>query len=92
MQRLFVFTDIENGIYGVMWCKNGGWEWVIVDDWIAYSDVLSYPPTVLLSSYLRGRLGVCVVPGAGRRSLCLPHILELGDPPPPALAPSPGMA
>mmetsp|Transcript_69318 Transcript_69318/g.122390 ORF Transcript_69318/g.122390 Transcript_69318/m.122390 type:complete len:798 (+) Transcript_69318:50-2443(+) len=38
MQRLFVFSDIANGIYGVMWCKNGGWEWVIVDDWIAYND------------------------------------------------------
>jgi hypothetical protein len=36
-QRLFVFSDVENGIYGVMWAKNGGWEWVIVDDWVAVS-------------------------------------------------------
>lgn len=35
VERLFVFSDIKWGVYGVMFFKNGGWRWVIVDDWVA---------------------------------------------------------
>eukprot|EP00667_Euglena_gracilis_P002937 EG_transcript_2942 len=35
LERLFVFSDVKWGIYGVCFFKNGEWEWVIVDDWIA---------------------------------------------------------
>uniref|UniRef100_A0A7S4FWH8 Calpain catalytic domain-containing protein n=1 Tax=Eutreptiella gymnastica TaxID=73025 RepID=A0A7S4FWH8_9EUGL len=35
LERLFVFSDIKNGIYGVMFFKNGGWRWVIIDDYVA---------------------------------------------------------
>ena len=37
LQRLFVYSNVKHGVYGVMFFKNGGWEWVIVDDWIAVS-------------------------------------------------------
>ena len=39
LERLFVYHDIKWGIYGVCFFKNGEWEWVIVDDWIAVSQV-----------------------------------------------------
>jgi hypothetical protein len=35
LQQLFVARDEECGIYGVCFFKNGSWEWVIVDDFIA---------------------------------------------------------
>lgn len=31
LERLFVFSDVKWGIYGVCFFKNGEWEWVIVD-------------------------------------------------------------
>eukprot|EP01006_Ploeotia_vitrea_P027132 TRINITY_DN59_c0_g1_i1.p1 TRINITY_DN59_c0_g1~~TRINITY_DN59_c0_g1_i1.p1 ORF type:complete len:733 (+),score=81.47 TRINITY_DN59_c0_g1_i1:68-2266(+) len=35
IQRLFVNYNVEYGVYGVCFFKCGGWEWVIVDDYIA---------------------------------------------------------
>lgn len=35
LERLFTFHNIQWGIFGVCFFKNGEWEWVIVDDWIA---------------------------------------------------------
>lgn len=32
LRRLFVEHDVSCGVYGVMFYKCGGWEWVIVDD------------------------------------------------------------
>jgi hypothetical protein len=32
IQRLFVEHDVAIGIYGLVFYKSGGWEWVIVDD------------------------------------------------------------
>eukprot|EP01001_Neometanema_parovale_P002396 NODE_1293_length_1793_cov_176.809581_g1228_i0.p1 GENE.NODE_1293_length_1793_cov_176.809581_g1228_i0~~NODE_1293_length_1793_cov_176.809581_g1228_i0.p1 ORF type:complete len:596 (+),score=166.07 NODE_1293_length_1793_cov_176.809581_g1228_i0:65-1789(+) len=37
LTRLFVFTNDKWGVYGTLWFKNGGWEWVINDDWVAVS-------------------------------------------------------
>lgn len=35
IERLFVAYSVEHGVYGVLFFKDGGWEWVIVDDWVA---------------------------------------------------------
>jgi hypothetical protein len=35
IERLFPNHSIEYGVYGVVFYKDGGWEWVIVDDFIA---------------------------------------------------------
>eukprot|EP01012_Entosiphon_sulcatum_P061434 TRINITY_DN86_c0_g1_i2.p1 TRINITY_DN86_c0_g1~~TRINITY_DN86_c0_g1_i2.p1 ORF type:complete len:736 (-),score=118.98 TRINITY_DN86_c0_g1_i2:139-2346(-) len=35
LERLFVVTNIKWGVYGMCLFKNGAWEWVVVDDWIA---------------------------------------------------------
>jgi hypothetical protein len=35
IQRLFVFSDLKWGIYGMVLYKNGGWAWIIIDDFIA---------------------------------------------------------
>jgi hypothetical protein len=35
IERVFAAYDIACGVYGVVFYKSGGWEWVIVDDLIA---------------------------------------------------------
>lgn len=35
IERLFPSYSIEYGVHGVVFYKDGGWEWVIVDDFIA---------------------------------------------------------
>lgn len=35
IQRLFVYDNSKWGIYGLVFFKNGAWEWVIVDDYVA---------------------------------------------------------
>ena len=35
IERIFAAYDVECGVYGLVFYKSGGWEWVIVDDYIA---------------------------------------------------------
>lgn len=35
IQRLIAAYDVDAGVYGVVFFKCGGWEWVIVDDFVA---------------------------------------------------------
>lgn len=35
LKRMFVASNQEYGVYGVMLFKNGAWEWVIIDDFVA---------------------------------------------------------
>lgn len=36
IRDLFVHFDVEVGVYGLVFYKCGGWEWVIVDDFVPY--------------------------------------------------------
>ena len=37
IERLFAAHSVEYGVYGVVFYKAGGWEWVIVDDFVPVS-------------------------------------------------------
>lgn len=46
-----VADDTKWGIYGVMLYKNGGWEWAIIDDWVAVQQDQKCAPTKMLSCF-----------------------------------------
>eukprot|EP00670_Eutreptiella_braarudii_P009301 CAMPEP_0174306774 /NCGR_PEP_ID=MMETSP0810-20121108/678_1 /TAXON_ID=73025 ORGANISM="Eutreptiella gymnastica-like, Strain CCMP1594" /NCGR_SAMPLE_ID=MMETSP0810 /ASSEMBLY_ACC=CAM_ASM_000659 /LENGTH=775 /DNA_ID=CAMNT_0015413607 /DNA_START=39 /DNA_END=2366 /DNA_ORIENTATION=- len=38
LERLFVYDNAKWGVYGVLFFKEGAWEWVVVDDYVAIAE------------------------------------------------------
>ena len=34
IERLFALSSVPYGVHGVMFYKMGGWEWVVIDDFV----------------------------------------------------------
>eukprot|EP00759_Apiculatamorpha_spiralis_P028994 PhF_6_TR31416/c0_g1_i1/m.46055 len=50
LERLIVAYDIESSVYGVLLYKNGGWEWVIVDDFVPIQNFGGVPTPLYCKS------------------------------------------